>query len=1292
MMNKQRVRDAWTVSSSGFLWEPAVIATLRHSTLPWYDSAFGAPLEAIPLAELTQGGERERLSLVAQFASHCALMQFAGVPAGEFDPAEWAVIRRRGSDARLIRIAARYRGEPESALTLVQSFAERIGAPRLEVFGRAWARAESVYREVFDRLTGDATADLRWMRTSAAGVVLAPGATGLERLWSRSGGRFMAADDVTPALIAGSAMDGRAVTCIIEQTSPVVPFSALAVFGIADVPVATAAEILLARFAAKKHVVVIRDPGTIDASSRQVLEILEKSELAAWVTPDPGEVLPPAQLFIVAPRITALRAAGIRASAEGDPVRWIESFAASDAFALFLQTGTLPPLPESRALAEPRRSWLAALALLGRRIDRGLAARYLQAFFFGGDLSELVVDGTTSLDDEGISFASEQARAAAAAHIPPASRAALCRTAAAMTSGVASALLYLEAGDDSRAVDLLESVEWETSQQLVEALLAIPVAQLSAPLVSKLAHALVDEGRYDDALRVSSRLDGPGLEIILARVDRRRGDYAGALAKLEEMSELDGPASLLRAELLRLEGRYADSLLQLNGLNEDRRLAAFVTYERALIANDTDQDGGPLPADAYLCERLETYRASATGDLESAARHAQSAFALARSVTERIDAALDQIFALFSSGAWDDTRSAALQALSEIDESHGDRAAAAILFTLTYLAADDGQWAHAEIRLQRLRSIYETRHDARGLVELGLLEAHLAFSRGRFEEAEQHAQVVERVPELNLQIREAAAMILDEIQFVRGTTAPMRSTGRSGNRELTRRREQLIALRGATTDPTDGLLAAAKSSSSRLALFRVALAWRRDDVAATMAGELGIEMTAARARTATDLRCLRAAATAPFPFGASALPVHWRMATRNRLGRWSQEGTLPHLAAGDLDRALSVHPAGWIRTSERDLIFIEGSEEWPEESRQALASIMSTRAENGRLRRVLEQQEQAEVVTDAPSTVDGMIGESPVMREVYERIHRVASRDVVVLILGASGTGKELAARAIHRHSSRRSHAFTAINCAALPENLIESELFGHARGAFTGADRDRPGLVETTDGGTLFLDEIGELPLPAQSKLLRFLQEKEFRRVGETVNRTADVRIVCATNRDLEEAVENGGFREDLFYRVHGVDIVLPALRDRGSDILKLAGSFLDSERSRHRGGPGRMSEEVEAALLLYAWPGNVRELQNTIRAAHAMAGDSKELTMEFLPQRVRVRTGEGRRAHGGSYQDAMTRFRRELIERSLDEARGNQNRAAAMLQISRQALAYQIRELGITVRKAARAQRLDS
>jgi transcriptional regulator with PAS, ATPase and Fis domain len=302
------------------------------------------------------------------------------------------------------------------------------------------------------------------------------------------------------------------------------------------------------------------------------------------------------------------------------------------------------------------------------------------------------------------------------------------------------------------------------------------------------------------------------------------------------------------------------------------------------------------------------------------------------------------------------------------------------------------------------------------------------------------------------------------------------------------------------------------------------------------------------------------------------------------------------------------------------------------------------------------------------------------MRDVYELVGRVCKRDVPVCILGESGTGKELVARAVHRQSTRRHKPFTPINCAALPENLIESELFGHGRGAFTGADRDRAGLIETTDGGTLFLDEIGEMPLPAQAKLLRFLQEGEFRRVGETTNRIADVRVVAATNRKLEAAVEQGRFREDLYYRIRGVEITLPPLRDRGSDVALLASHFLAVERRKHPSGPPKLSPDALAAFDSYHWPGNVRELQNTIRAAHVLAGEMREIALEHLPERIRgIKIT---RTPLGSYQDAVARFRRELIEKSLLQANGNQNQAAAMLKISRQALAYQIRELGILVR----------
>src|SRR5213596_2115252 len=269
-------------------------------------------------------------------------------------------------------------------------------------------------------------------------------------------------------------------------------------------------------------------------------------------------------------------------------------------------------------------------------------------------------------------------------------------------------------------------------------------------------------------------------------------------------------------------------------------------------------------------------------------------------------------------------------------------------------------------------------------------------------------------------------------------------------------------------------------------------------------------------------------------------------------------------------------------------------------------------------------------------------------------------RDVPVCVRGESGTGKELVARAIHRHSARRHKPFTAVNCAALPETLIESELFGHVRGAFTGADRDRAGLIETTDGGTLFLDEIGEMPLAAQAKLLRFLQEGEFRRVGDVANRSADVRVVSASNRKLEVAVEEGRFREDLYYRIGGIEIALPPLRERASDIPVLAAHFLALEREKHRGGPTVLSIEAEAVFLSYRWPGNVRELQNTIRGAHALAGDAKLIDVDHLPERIRgaviVRPGVA----PGSYQDAVTRFRRDLIEKSLLQANGNQNRAA--------------------------------
>ncbi|HYR27532.1 MAG TPA: sigma 54-interacting transcriptional regulator, partial [Thermoanaerobaculia bacterium] len=416
-----------------------------------------------------------------------------------------------------------------------------------------------------------------------------------------------------------------------------------------------------------------------------------------------------------------------------------------------------------------------------------------------------------------------------------------------------------------------------------------------------------------------------------------------------------------------------------------------------------------------------------------------------------------------------------------------------------------------------------------------------------------------------------------------------------------------------------------------------------------------------------EQRVLRLAAIREFPYADGDFELPWSFSTRNRLGHWHSIGPRPvHEPLPDT-----------MQCSERELLFFDGSSRWSTEGREAVAAVFRVRAENQRLKRILDQEEQ--VAPRKAGTVEGIVGDSAAMREIYALLPRIARRDVPVCILGESGTGKELIARAIHRHSPRKQKTFTAVNCAALPENLIESELFGHVRGAFTGADRDRAGLIETTDGGTLFLDEIGELPLPAQAKLLRFLQEGEFRRVGDTVNRTADVRIVSATNRKLESAVEEGRFRDDLYYRIRGVEVILPPLRERAGDILLLASHFLDAEHERHRSGPTQLAPDVEAIFTAYTWPGNVRELQNTLRAAHAMAADAKTIDVEHLPERLRNVAPS--KAIAGSYQDAVARFRRDLIERSLLQVNGNQNRAAAMLKISRQALNYQIKELGILI-----------
>jgi transcriptional regulator with PAS, ATPase and Fis domain len=300
------------------------------------------------------------------------------------------------------------------------------------------------------------------------------------------------------------------------------------------------------------------------------------------------------------------------------------------------------------------------------------------------------------------------------------------------------------------------------------------------------------------------------------------------------------------------------------------------------------------------------------------------------------------------------------------------------------------------------------------------------------------------------------------------------------------------------------------------------------------------------------------------------------------------------------------------------------------------------------------------------------------MEDPYRRLVGFAPAPVTVLVRGESGSGKEAVARAVHALSPRAAGPFVAVNVPAIPAALLESELFGHARGAFTGADRDRKGLLEEAERGTIFFDEIGDLNLSLQAKLLRALQEREIRRVGENRPRRVDVRVVSATSRDLEAEVEAGRFREDLYYRLHVAVIALPPLRKRGRDIPLLARHFLDRCAREFARGRLSLAPDTIAILAAHPWPGNVRELQNAVSQAAALAAPGSVIGPDLLPASLRRRE---RPAACENYRARVDEHRRGLIHEALARTSGNRSRAARELGLSRQALAYLIRELGVTV-----------
>ncbi len=334
-------------------------------------------------------------------------------------------------------------------------------------------------------------------------------------------------------------------------------------------------------------------------------------------------------------------------------------------------------------------------------------------------------------------------------------------------------------------------------------------------------------------------------------------------------------------------------------------------------------------------------------------------------------------------------------------------------------------------------------------------------------------------------------------------------------------------------------------------------------------------------------------------------------------------------------------------------------------------SIQRLRTENQELREQLDQRYQ----------FDNIVGRSAAMREIFSTVARVAPTRATVLLAGESGVGKDMIARAIHQHSPRRNHSFVKINCTAIPENLMESELFGYEKGAFTGASTSKPGKFEQADHGTAFLDEIGDVPGNIQVKLLRILQERQFERLGSNVTREVDVRIVAATNVDLRAALEEGRFREDLYYRLNVVPINIPPLRDRREDIPFLA-MFFVKKLSKDLGvSPKEISPSAIDRLLGHSWPGNVRELENTIERSLVLASGDKLEAAD-----IRLEAPRNSSLHNSDQTTALLpegetleHWEQMMIREALRRANGNKSRAARMLGLTRNAFRYRLSQMGM-------------
>jgi len=310
---------------------------------------------------------------------------------------------------------------------------------------------------------------------------------------------------------------------------------------------------------------------------------------------------------------------------------------------------------------------------------------------------------------------------------------------------------------------------------------------------------------------------------------------------------------------------------------------------------------------------------------------------------------------------------------------------------------------------------------------------------------------------------------------------------------------------------------------------------------------------------------------------------------------------------------------------------------------------------------------------EEPDNPYALIGSSPVMKQVYRLISKVLHSEANILLTGETGTGKELVARAIHEYGHRRTYPFVVQNCASLPDGLLESELFGYRKGAFTGADRNYEGMFDAANNGILFLDEIGDLPLTLQAKLLRVLQEQEVRPLGDTQYHKINVRIIAATHRNLEEMVSLGQFRSDLYYRLAHFPIELPPLREREGDVIKLANTFIREITVRDRLPMIRLSEHAQMALQQYDFPGNVRELKSMVERAVLLADDSEMLECHHFPN-LSVSDDQEEESRNNLLKELVDRYERQILIESLKQHHGNQKNTAIALGVARRTLLYKL------------------